>query len=125
MIILRFLVGAFTMGLGSEAFFSPHASVARTPAALLRHTPRVRSSLAPRAELAEVSRGTAAALAPEDAWAAAVDVDAFRRDMRALGKELLANQGPDDVKHLRKMCLWSNLCAVVGVTVRPDFDTEA
>lgn len=126
MIIFRCLVSAFTMSVGSEALFSPQASVARrTPAALLRHTPRIRSSLAPMAELAGDRIGISVALAPEDAWAAAVDVDAFRRDMRALGKELFANQGPADVKHLRKMCLWSNLCAVIGVAVRPNLCATA
>jgi len=78
---------------------------------------RARLALVNRIGLPEYSERSTEALAPEDAWAAAVDIDAFRQDMRALGKELVANQGADDVKHMRKMCLWSNMCAVVGVTV--------
>ena len=37
----------------------------------------------------------------QDAWIANVDLDAFRNDIRALGKRLEQNQGIDDVNHIK------------------------
>lgn len=54
-------------------------------------------------------------LEPEDAWIADVDLDAFQRDVMALGRELKAEQGEEDMAHLRKIISWSNLCGVIGV----------
>jgi len=56
----------------------------------------------------------ATVLAPEDAWMAGTDHEAFKEDIRALGKELHAQQGPADVAHLNKIILWSRLCMVTG-----------
>ena len=36
-------------------------------------------------------------LAPEDAWIANFDAEAFKEDVRVLGKELADQQGPADV----------------------------
>merc|ERR1740130_1361108 len=33
----------------------------------------------------------------------------------ALGKRLEKAQGEDDVNHIKKICLWSNTCAAVGL----------
>jgi len=125
MVLFRCLIGAVILGVGSEAFHGPyrttHASKSRASMSRMLHPPRVRLSLNPSIALSEYGARSTEALRPEDAWAATVDVYAFRQDMRALGKELLANQGADDVNHLRKMCLWSNLCAIVGVAVCLDF----
>lgn len=38
---------------------------------------------------------------PEDEWIARLDWDAFRDDMRELGRKLKESQGPEDVAHLR------------------------
>jgi len=54
-------------------------------------------------------------LAEQDAWIANVDLDAFGRDVKALGKRLEKAQGEDDVNHIKKICLWSNTCAAVGL----------
>jgi hypothetical protein len=53
-------------------------------------------------------------LAPQDAWVANLDYEAFGRDVAALGKSLLQEGGQSDVEHLNKMVAWRNLCAVVG-----------
>eukprot|EP00966_Prymnesium_polylepis_P263902 6096814-Prymnesium_polylepis.1 len=56
----------------------------------------------------------ATVLAPEDAWMANLEYEAFKEDIRALGKELHANQGPADLAHLNKIILWSRMSMVVG-----------
>eukprot|EP00966_Prymnesium_polylepis_P077217 1788739-Prymnesium_polylepis.1 len=56
----------------------------------------------------------ATVLAPEDAWIANLDHEAFKEDIRALGKELHSNQGPADLAHLNKIILWQRMCMVVG-----------
>ena len=53
-------------------------------------------------------------LAPEDEWIAKLDHEAFKKDVRALGKELSQQQGPEDVAHLKKIIRWSRLCSWVG-----------
>ncbi|KAL7559130.1 hypothetical protein ACA910_018372 [Epithemia clementina (nom. ined.)] len=62
------------------------------------------------------TRAVAAAddLADDELWLKTFDLNVFRADMQALGKELEAAQGLDDVKHLHKMIGWSNGCALVG-----------
>lgn len=57
---------------------------------------------------------SASKLAPEDAWIAKVDMDAFTADCNALGKELAAGQGPEDMAHLNKIIWWSRLCQYTG-----------
>jgi len=56
----------------------------------------------------------ATVLAPEDAWIGKLDHEAFKEDIRALGKELHAQQGPADLAHLNKIILWSRMSMVVG-----------
>jgi len=50
-----------------------------------------------------------------DEWIGKLDLDAFTEDIRKLGDELEKNQGDADVRHLKKMVLWSNLCGLVGL----------
>lgn len=54
-------------------------------------------------------------LAAGDEWIEAFDFDSFSSEIRALGKKLEAEQGPDDVAHLNKMIMWSNCFAAVGL----------
>jgi fatty acid desaturase len=54
-------------------------------------------------------------LEKEDQWLEKFDLDAFSKEIRALGKVLEAKQGPADVAHLNKMIMWSNSCAAVGL----------
>jgi fatty acid desaturase len=61
------------------------------------------------------SSGTATALEPEDAWIAQFDAEAFKQDIRELGDTLAANQGEADLKHLRKIIMWSDMCATIGI----------
>ena len=53
-------------------------------------------------------------LSAEDAWIDAVDIEAFKRDVRELGEELKKGQGEEDNAHLRKMIWCSNFCSFVG-----------
>merc|ERR1711871_1908035 len=61
----------------------------------------------------------AAGLQPDldtvDEWVATADLDAFRKDVKALGDKLLSEQGPDDLAHLKKIIRWANYCAAVGL----------
>ncbi|MGB1599908.1 MAG: hypothetical protein ACPIOQ_44575, partial [Promethearchaeia archaeon] len=54
-------------------------------------------------------------VAEHDKWLLTFDHDAFKADVGALGKRLDKEQGEADVKHLKKICLWSNTCAVLGL----------
>jgi len=54
-------------------------------------------------------------LSKNDAWIESFDINAFRADVQALGKQLEDQQGEADVKHLNKMVMWSNMCAFVGL----------
>ena len=49
-----------------------------------------------------------------DEWIAKFDLNAFAADIRELGETLEKQQGKADVKHLNKMIMWSNMCALVG-----------
>eukprot|EP00568_Trieres_chinensis_P012876 CAMPEP_0183295570 /NCGR_PEP_ID=MMETSP0160_2-20130417/3474_1 /TAXON_ID=2839 ORGANISM="Odontella Sinensis, Strain Grunow 1884" /NCGR_SAMPLE_ID=MMETSP0160_2 /ASSEMBLY_ACC=CAM_ASM_000250 /LENGTH=435 /DNA_ID=CAMNT_0025457075 /DNA_START=95 /DNA_END=1402 /DNA_ORIENTATION=- len=53
-------------------------------------------------------------LADDEAWIEKFDLAAFQADIKALGDELEKGQGEDDVRHLNKMVMWSNMCALVG-----------
>jgi len=84
-------------------------------AAPVRHpTARLHRSVAPRVAVA-APLADAATLAPEDAWVADFDTDGFRAEVDELGNKLLKQQGPEDVQHLKKMIMWSNVCAAVGL----------
>ncbi|KAL7508949.1 hypothetical protein ACHAXN_008827 [Cyclotella atomus] len=50
-----------------------------------------------------------------DEWIATYDHDAFTADMKRLGDQLEKNQGEADVRHLKKMVMWSNICGIVGM----------
>jgi len=54
-------------------------------------------------------------LAQGDEWLKDFDLEGFRSDVKALGKELEAQQGPADVAHLNKIVMWSNLFAFAGL----------
>ena len=54
-------------------------------------------------------------LAPEDEWIGSLDLSGFRDEIRALGKELEAGQGPADAAHLRKLMMWTDICGIVGL----------
>jgi hypothetical protein len=54
-------------------------------------------------------------LPQESAWVENLDFDAFAADVTALGKQLLKEQGNDDVEHLQKILKWQNAAALVGV----------
>eukprot|EP00908_Phaeocystis_cordata_P026210 Transcript_8678.p1 GENE.Transcript_8678~~Transcript_8678.p1 ORF type:complete len:425 (-),score=241.17 Transcript_8678:222-1496(-) len=53
-------------------------------------------------------------LAPEDQWIEKLDIDAFRDEIKQLGKQLAEQQGEKDVAHLRKIVWWSRLSQWVG-----------
>ena len=53
-------------------------------------------------------------LAPEDQWIEKLDIDAFRDEIKQLGKQLAKQQGEKDVAHLRKIVWWSRLSQWVG-----------
>jgi hypothetical protein len=55
-------------------------------------------------------------LSPQDAWIAELDYEAFRRDVNALGKELLLETGEADVEHLNKILSWRDMATLVGLS---------
>lgn len=57
----------------------------------------------------------ASKLGEHEKWLETFDFIGFSKEMRALGKELEADQGDADVAHLKKMIFWSNSCAAVGL----------
>jgi len=58
-------------------------------------------------------------LVAADEWIDRVDLEAFQKDVRALGDRLASEEGEDDIKHLSKMLLWSNSCTAVGLVTAP------
>eukprot|EP00294_Goniomonas_avonlea_P008809 CAMPEP_0114550908 /NCGR_PEP_ID=MMETSP0114-20121206/6322_1 /TAXON_ID=31324 /ORGANISM="Goniomonas sp, Strain m" /LENGTH=414 /DNA_ID=CAMNT_0001735709 /DNA_START=6 /DNA_END=1250 /DNA_ORIENTATION=+ len=52
---------------------------------------------------------------PGDEWIPNVKLDAFKKDIQELGKELAAGQGPADVAHLNKIKRWSNTATFLGL----------
>lgn len=61
-----------------------------------------------------------------DKWIESLDFDEFGKEVTALGKELQANTGQEDVDHLNKMVDWRNIAAVIGVStmwMEPNFIT--
>jgi len=54
-------------------------------------------------------------VAKEDEWILKLDYEAFKQEVQDLGKRLEKEQGKADVDHIKKISLWSNLCAVVGL----------
>jgi len=51
----------------------------------------------------------------DQAWLNTFNVEDFRKDIRALGKRLEAQQGEADIKHLNKIIGWSNFFGAVGI----------
>mmetsp|Transcript_36089 Transcript_36089/g.57923 ORF Transcript_36089/g.57923 Transcript_36089/m.57923 type:complete len:474 (+) Transcript_36089:153-1574(+) len=51
----------------------------------------------------------------DEAWLNNFDVEAFRKDIRSLGKKLEEQQGPEDMQHLNKIIGWSNACGIAGL----------
>jgi hypothetical protein len=62
-----------------------------------------------------VAVGRRDALAPEDEWVANLDYEGFGKEVTALGRELLATGGEQDVHHLEKIVSWRDAAAVIGV----------
>lgn len=62
-----------------------------------------------------IEREPLSELAPEDQWLDKFDFEGFTAEIRALGKELEAGIGDEDVAHLNKMIMWSNTCAAIGL----------
>lgn len=56
----------------------------------------------------------ATVLAPQDKFIGDLNLEAFRKDIHDLGTKLADNQGEEDVRHLRKIILWSKMCTWVG-----------
>ena len=56
----------------------------------------------------------ASKLEKDERWIESFDLTAFTADIKALGDELEKQQGEEDVRHLNKMVMWSNLCGAVG-----------
>jgi fatty acid desaturase len=56
-------------------------------------------------------------LASRDQWLENFNIESFTADVKELGEKLEKNQGPEDVKHLNKMIMWSNLCGFVGLAM--------
>ena len=54
-------------------------------------------------------------LKPGEEWIEKFDLNAFAADINALGKKLEQEQGDEDVRHLNKMIMWSNLFAAFGL----------
>lgn len=65
--------------------------------------------------VASLERPAATPLPKEDEWIGKLDMENFRQDIRSLGKSLEKGQGIEDVKHIKKICLWSNACAAFGI----------
>jgi len=56
-------------------------------------------------------------LSEENKWMAKVDLDAFREEIKALGKKFNKGQGQRDVDHLNKFILWSNMATFGGIAL--------
>ena len=56
-------------------------------------------------------------LAASEQWIAKVDLAAFGKECDEIGKELSKNQGPEDVKHLEKIVMWSRSCQWIGLAL--------
>ena len=53
---------------------------------------------------------------PTEQWIVDLDYENFGRDVTALGKELQSLGGMDDIRHINKIVLWRNICAVIGIS---------
>jgi len=57
----------------------------------------------------------ASAVPEHDKWIEQLDLDAFGRDIKELGKKLRAEEGQEHVEHLEKIMMWSNMCLFIGI----------
>jgi len=48
-------------------------------------------------------------------WARTLDMDEIKKDFRALGKELMKNQGQEDVDHLKRIVFATNAASILGL----------
>jgi len=78
------------------------AIAAGTLAAVQRRSRRGSSSRPPPAQ-------------EDEDWIRGLDLKAFADEVEALGERLRQEQGPEDMRHLRRVVLWSDLLAVVGL----------
>eukprot|EP00439_Symbiodinium_sp_Y106_P048229 s4341_g6.t1 len=51
----------------------------------------------------------------DEDWVRGLDLKAFADEVEALGERLRREQGPEDMRHLRRVVLWSDLLAIVGL----------
>jgi len=58
-------------------------------------------------------------LAPRTIDLTHIDTAAFARDVDALHDQLVADLGPADLTHLKKMIRWTTICAVIGYATAP------
>jgi hypothetical protein len=64
---------------------------------------------------AAAAPASANGLLDEDKWLANFDVNLFREDIQAIGKKLAENQGQEDVNHLFKIEVISNVLCAIGL----------
>lgn len=50
-----------------------------------------------------------------EGWIEKLDLVSFTKEIKALGDRLKSEQGDADVRHLNKIVMWSNLCALTGI----------
>ena len=104
------------------------AAVKPTSNALRRSGIRVRA--APKAKIVRVNAAMAPSMTPATdtpqwgpeathaaEWRKNLDLKAWGAEMRALERELKAEQGPEDVKHLKGVLFWSNVCYFAGLAL--------
>ncbi|CAB9511033.1 dependent stearoyl-CoA 9-desaturase [Seminavis robusta] len=77
--------------------------------------PRERNVVYDEQQKVEQPMGSKTVLCKEDEWIDKLDLKAFREDIKELGKRLSDEQGPDDVAHLHKMIMWSNMFTLTGL----------
>jgi hypothetical protein len=104
---------AFQLVPNSRALLAPHRQLLQQRHAIA--VPLDRSAGSAVAEKEDVHT-KASTINARDAWVENLDYDAFRKDVNALGKELLADTSDKDVEHLNKILTWRNIAAVVGIS---------
>jgi hypothetical protein len=92
--------------------FQPKARLTKTspPKAIALPMPEVQVPVKEEKDVAPKMKAP-----KESAWVESLDYEAFATDVNVLGKQLLKEQGNDDVEHLNKILGWRNLAAIVGV----------
>jgi len=53
--------------------------------------------------------------ADDERWIDELDIKAFGKEVRALGRSLAAKEGEDDLRHFERMRRWSDACGILGV----------